>query len=524
MSYCLPDGKFIFKNISFSISPKSKCALVGANGCGKSSLISMLAGKATSAEGDITLGNTPYIVPQHFGQYNELTVGEVLGISDKLSALHSILSGNYSEKDFEILGDDWTIEDNVRKALDSWDLTHINCDMQLGSLSGGEKTKVFLAGIELHNPRILIMDEPTNHLDESSRKMLYNFIDTFSGTLLAASHDITLLKHFSSILELSDKGIRRYPMSFDEYRELADNEKRALVENAECLKKELRKERNIARKVAERQQKQNSRGQRNSEKKCVARIALGNLKNQAENSTARLNGMHNDKIETLKGKIAEAISEISEIGRMAVDLSSSDIHNGKILIEAKSLNLTFTDKGYLWPENINLTIRSGDRIRVTGRNGSGKSSLMRIIMGDLAPACGTIYRSDNLKCLYLDQEYSLIDNNATVAQQIQRFNRNSLQEHELNIRLSRFLFPESCWDKLCKTLSGGEKMRLSLCCLMVADNAPDIIIADEPTNNLDLFNMEVLTDTLYNYSGTLIIISHDSDFANQLSLTTHIDL
>lgn len=149
---------------------------------------------------------------------------------------------------------------------------------------------------------------------------------------------------------------------------------------------------------------------------------------------------------------------------------------------------------------------------------------MRIIMGNLLPSDGSIYRADNLKCVYLDQEYSLIDNNMTIAEQVQRFNRHSLPEHELNIRLNRFLFPASSWHKPCSALSGGEKMRLSLCCLMVADSTPDIIIADEPTNNLDLFNQEVLTETLEKYTGTLIVISHDSYFVKQLSLTSRIKL
>lgn len=169
-------------------------------------------------------------------------------------------------------------------------------------------------------------------------------------------------------------------------------------------------------------------------------------------------------------------------------------------------------------------IRSGDRVRVTGGNGTGKSTLMRIVMGDMLPSCGEIYRADDLKCVYLDQEYSIIDNSLSVAEQIQRFNRHSLPEHELNIRLNRFLFPKSSWRKSCSALSGGEKMRLSLCCLMVADSSPDMIIADEPTNNLDIFNQEVLTDTLEKYAGTLIVISHDSYFVDRLSLNAQINL
>ncbi|WP_353655995.1 ATP-binding cassette domain-containing protein [Muribaculum intestinale] len=129
-----------------------------------------------------------------------------------------------------------------------------------------------------------------------------------------------------------------------------------------------------------------------------------------------------------------------------------------------------------------------------------------------------------MRYVYLDQEYSLIDNELSVYGQLQRFNRHALPEHELKIRLNRFLFAKQAYDKQCVALSGGEKMRLSLCCLMVSDSTPDIIIADEPTNNLDLYNIETLTNMLNKYSGTLIVISHDSEFAQRLSLSKEIIL
>ena len=474
LSYVLQDGTSIINHISFAISSKTKCALVGANGCGKSSLINLIYGNLAPSEGDVSLGDTPYLVPQHYGQYNDFTVGQVLGVNDKLIALESILSGDSSDAAFETLGDDWTIGEDVRDSLDIWGLENVMPDTAFRCLSGGEKTKVFLAGISLHNPRIVLMDEPTNHLDEEARGILYDFIDRYNGTLLVVSHDRVLLERFSAILE--------------------------------------------------QQQKQDSRGRRHSEQKRVARISMGNLKNQAENSTARLSGIHRDRIGSLSKRVAEATSMVIDPDRMAVDFSSSQTHYGKILIEARGLNHSYAGNGNIWPCGLDFVIRSGDRVRVTGGNGLGKSTLMRIIMGNLAPSCGNVYRADGLKCVYLDQEYSLIDNDLTISQQIQRFNSNSLPEHELNIRLNRFLFPASSWRKPCSALSGGEKMRLSLCCLMVADSAPDIIIADEPTNNLDMFNQEVLTDTLDKYSGTLVVISHDSWFVNELSLTAQISL
>ena len=524
LSYVLPDGISVFSNISFAIVSRSKCALVGVNGCGKSSLLNILAGQIKPTEGEMSFGDIPYLVPQHYGQFNHMTVGEVLGVSDKIEALQVILSGDSSESCFDILRDDWSIEDRVRVALDSWGLYDVRCDFQFKGLSGGEKTKVFLAGIMLHNPRIVLMDEPTNHLDDDSRCVLYEFMDNFNGTMLVVSHDVKLLNRFSKIYELSEKGMRMYPMRFDEYRESVAAENISLAEHVDCLRKELRKQKLIARETAERQQRQNSRGRSHSEKKCVARISMGNLKNQAEKSTAKSAYIQCNKIDSLTERIADASSRINDVGRMAVDFSSPDVHVGKIMIEAHGIDFAYPGENGLWEKRLDFIVRSGDRICVTGRNGSGKSTLMKIIKGELAPTIGSVYRADNLRCVYLDQEYSLIDNNITISEQIQNFNRHSLPEHELNIRLNRFLFSESSWNKPCAVLSGGEKMRLSLCCLMVADDTPDMIIADEPTNNLDLYNIEVLSSVLRMYSGTLIVISHDVAFSNRLMLSQKIIL
>lgn len=488
LCHIFPDGTSIFSDVSFSIEAKSKCALVGANGCGKSLLMSILSGREKPAGGEVFLGDSPYLVPQHFAQFNSMTVAEVLRVKDKIEALNAILSGDAEETDFSILDDDWSIEERVRSALEVWGLTHVSLDTCMSSLSGGEKTKVFLAGIMIHNPQIILMDEPSNHLDEETRTKLYDFIDTVQSTVLVVSHDVMLLNRFFVIYELSAKGICRYTMRFDEYRAYIENENRVQTENVDRLRKDLRKEKLIAREATARQQKHNSRGQRHTEKKCVARIAMGNMKNRAENSTAKLTGMHQAKIDRLTESVAEASSMIYDISRMKVDLSSSDAHTGKVQIEMQGVNFAYSGKCDLWASPLDFVVRSGDRIRVIGGNGSGKSTLMKIIMGHESPSRGRVLSSDDLRCLYLDQEYSLIDNGVTVSEQIQIYNRNSLPEHELNIRLNRFLFPKSTWGKSCAVLSGGEKMRLSLCCLMVSENAPDIIIADEPTNNLDLYN------------------------------------
>lgn len=171
---------------------------------------------------------------------------------------------------------------------------------------------------------------------------------------------------------------------------------------------------------------------------------------------------------------------------------------------------------------VNLLIKSGERIAIKGSNGSGKTTLIKLILGDLEPSQGEFYRAFNGR-VYIDQDYSLINNDLTVFQQASAFN-SGLQEHEIKIRLNWFLFSKEFWDKKCGDLSGGEKMRLMLCCLTIAHKAPDLIILDEPTNNLDIQNIKILTVAVDDYQGTLIVVSHDEYFLGEINVTRLIEL
>ena len=143
--------------------------------------------------------------------------------------------------------------------------------------------------------------------------------------------------------------------------------------------------------------------------------------------------------------------------------------------------------------------------------------MLRLITGELTPTGGTIERAD-FTYVYLDQEYSLIQNEYTVSEQAEAFNLRHLPEHEIKIILNRYLFPASEWDKSCRKLSGGEKMRLAFCCLMISNNTPDMFILDEPTNNLDIQSIEIITATIKNYAGTVIAISHDNYFIQEIGV------
>src|SRR5690606_16399213 len=164
-----------------------------------------------------------------------------------------------------------------------------------------------------------------------------------------------------------------------------------------------------------------------------------------------------------------------------------------------------------------------ERIALKGQNGSGKTTLIKLISGNLEPQTGSVYRAEN-KSVYIDQDYSLLDNTRKVYEQAQQFNNSAWEEHEIKIRLNRFLFTKEDWSKSCNALSGGERMRLMLCCLTIDRKSPDIIIFDEPTNNLDMQNVKILTTAINEYRGTIIVVSHDEFFLEQINVERTIEL
>lgn len=522
LTYMHPDKDVLFCNVSFSISKGEKIALIGNNGSGKSTLMQLINKELFPSEGQIVCAETPYYIPQHFGQFNHLTVAEALHIESKLQALHSILGGDASVANFTVLADDWGIEERAVAALAEWGLEEMPLSHPMHLLSGGEKTKVFLAGMEIHAPAFILMDEPTNHLDDRSREQLYRFITGTSAGVLVVSHDRTLLNLLNVTYELTSKGVIYYAGNYDFYKEQKELMVEALQSRLEVKEKELRKARKLAREVAERQQKHDVRGEKSNLKKGVGKMAMNTFRDQAEKATTRLSDVHSEKIQSITESATDIRKALPDIKAMKIDFNSSSLHSGKTLISAKGINYGYDGK-LLWASPLSFIIKSGERIHLKGGNGSGKTTLLRLITDDFIPMEGELTKADNLTFVYLDQEYSLIRNERSVLEQLSHFN-SKLYDHELKTILNRFLFPVSTWDKKCSCLSGGEKMKLSLCCLMVSAQTPDIFIVDEPTNNIDITNMEILTTTLKDYRGTLLVVSHDTYFVKQVGVDKAIEL
>ncbi len=224
----------------------------------------------------------------------------------------------------------------------------------------------------------------------------------------------------------------------------------------------------------ERQQKLDARGKRKQEKAGVARIMMNTLRNSAENSTSKIKGAHAEKIDGISEELQALRNELPDVDKMRFGFDNTALHKGKILFTATGINHAYNGK-LLWGNNLDIEITSGERIVIKGLNGSGKSTLIKIILGELEPTAGAFHRAEQ-NHVYIDQDYSLINNTCNVYEQAMQYNKTALQEHEIKIRLNRFLFTKEDWDKPCSALSGGERMRLIICCLIIGNQAPDIIV------------------------------------------------
>lgn len=522
VAYAHPNKDVLFSNIQFNIGHQQKVALIGNNGAGKSTLLRIMAGILPASEGNVVTSAKPYYMPQIFGQFNHLTVAEALQVAEKLRALQEILAGNVTDAHLNILDDDWAIEERAREALDQWGLAALSFDQSLATLSGGQKTKVFLAGISIHQPEIILLDEPSNHLDIQARTQLYQLITNSRSTIVVVSHDRSLLNLTDTVFELSKQGITQYGGNYDFYLEQKQLEAGALEQDLKNKEKALRKAKEVERETIERQQRLDARGKKKQEKAGLPTISMNTLRNNAEKSTARIKSVHEEKIGNIAQELQELRKALPDKDKMKIGFDHSTLHKGKILVAAKQINLQY-DAHPLWREPLSFQINSGERIAITGANGSGKTSLLKLILGQLEPASGAISRALN-KTLYVDQDYSLIDDRLKVYEQAAQFNQTGLQEHEIKIRLTRFLFTQDYWDKSCSALSGGEKMRLMLCCLTISGASPDLIVLDEPTNNLDIQNIDILTNAVNEYEGSLLVVSHDAYFLREIKVERTIAL
>jgi ATPase subunit of ABC transporter with duplicated ATPase domains len=522
LGYRLPDGRFLFNHLTFSFSAV-RTGLVGANGIGKTTLLEVLVGAREHAVGSLNRSGRVSYLPQSVSFDPSATVADAINVADRIAALERIERGEGPLRDFDLVADRWDLRERAEQVFAKLGVSQIALDRLVSSLSGGELTRVRIAGLLLEEPDFLILDEPTNHLDLSAREFVYDLIESWKKGLIVVSHDRRLLSLVDQIVELNANGVKLYGGDYDFYRQRRGIERDAAEQTLQSAEQQLKEAKAIAQRARERQQRRQSSGARNAFKRNLPSIAVGNLRRAAENTAARLKDRHGQKVDHAKREVEGARKNLPIELQITVDLDRSKVPANKRMIELVEVNYHYPGaERPLWDTPLSLEIIGPERVWLKGPNGAGKSTLIDLICDRKNPTSGVV-RIGAERIGLLDQRVSVLDDSLTVLENLKRA-APSRPEHELRTLLGRFLFIRDDAFKTASVLSGGERMRVGLACLLGADRSPELLVADEPTNNLDLPSIEEIVSALKRFRGALIVVSHDTTFIEEIGIEKAIEI
>ncbi|MGP3926757.1 ABC-F family ATP-binding cassette domain-containing protein [Streptomyces sp. 8N616] len=515
LAFAWPDGSAVFEDFDLSVGP-GRTGLIGLNGSGKSTLLRLMAGELTPAAGSVRIAGEAGYLPQNLVLDTALRVDEALGIARTRAALHAIEGGDVSEEHFATVGDDWDVEERARATLDQLGLGSIDLDRTLGEVSGGESVLLRLAALLLRRPDVLLLDEPTNNLDLEARRRLYDAVASWSGVMIVVSHDRELLELADQIADLRGGDVRWYGGNFSAYEEALAVEQEAAERMVRVAEADVRRQK---RELADAQVKLARRvryGQKMYDTKREPRAVMKMRKRTAQESAGKHRIMHAERLEEAKGRLDEAVGAVRDDDEIRIDLPHTAVPAGRAVLTLRNLELR-----HGIARVPGFEIRGPERVALIGRNGSGKSTLLRTVAGELDPAGGEAVAHVPLRCL--PQRLDVLDDGLTVAENVARF-APSATNNRIRARLARFLFRGARADQPAGTLSGGERFRATLAALMLAEPAPQLLMLDEPTNNLDMASVRQLTAALDSYEGALLVASHDVPFLRGIGITRWVRL
>lgn len=498
--------KTVLSNISLQIQERDRIGLVGVNGAGKSTLLQIIAGEMSYDGGDIFKSKETSIgyLAQNSGLQTDNTIwGEMLEVfAPLLEAEQELRSMEAAMADPALLADEKAYEDmmhryavrsewfrehggygmeaRIRGVLHGMGFGDFAPDTRINTLSGGQKTRLALAKLLLQEPDLLLLDEPTNHLDIPTLTWLEDYLRSYPGAIVVVSHDRYFLDALVNVIyEIERHQSKRYSGNYSKFVETKAAEYEIQMKQYDKQQEEIARMEDFVR--------------RNIARASTTRRAQGRRK-----ALERM-----ERLEKPQGELKRAVFSFV-VERMT----------GKDVLEAEGLSLSY-DGGTTWLfRNVSLKLSRGERVALIGPNGIGKSSLLKVLVGQQRPPAGFVRWGTNVQIGYYDQEQSGLNPNHTVLEEVWNAYPH-LEEARIRTVLGNFLFSGEDVFKKIAALSGGEKARVSLAKLML-QNA-NVLILDEPTNHLDLFSKEVLESALIDYEGTLLFISHDRYFLNKMA-------
>ncbi|MCQ4163988.1 ATP-binding cassette domain-containing protein [Tahibacter harae] len=517
-AFVLPDGRTLFSAIDLELDQR-RTALIGRNGVGKSVLAQLLCGRLEPTAGRCRRNGRVHYLAQQIVPPAEATVAQVAGVAPVLAALARIEAGSTAAADFDRVGEHWDMRQRLEAVLREHDLGHLAAEQPAHSLSGGELTRVALAGAWLSEADFLVLDEPSNHLDRAQRELLQRRLREWPRGLLLVSHDRELLRTMQRIVELSAAGLHDYGGGYDFHVARRAGERGQAAQELARARLERRRGEAELREQRERQQRRQSRGQREGRQANQAPILLGLQKQRSEQSAGRLDQQQTARREALAAQVSAAAQRVEPEQDIVVFAPAAAAAAAPR--RAAVLDQVILPYGLAAGRPLDLVIAGGQRIGLTGANGSGKSTLLKVLCAALAPPGGQC--ALHVPVAYLGQRLELLDAQQALLPQLLALQARA-NEAELRSRLALLGLDSAAVACPAGQLSGGERLKAALACALYRDQPAGLLLLDEPSNHLDLSSLQALEQMLRQYHGALVVVSHDAAFLAQLGLDTRLEI
>ena len=444
-------------------------------------------------------------------------VADLLGVTGALARLARLEAGEGSDDDFADA--DWTLPARLDEALAEVGLAGLETGRGADTLSGGQLTRLSLAALIVEAADVVLLDEPTNNLDAEARALVAGFLRRWKGGAVVVSHDRSLLREMDRIVELSGLGARIYGGGWDLYAERRAQEREAAERELAVAERDAARVDREVQRAREKKSRRDAAGARYAASGSAPKILLGGMKRRAEESAGKADRLAERQREDASASLVEAAANLERVRALAFDLPSSGLAEGKTVLVFEEVGFGYGEASIL--SEASLRIVGPERLAVTGPNGSGKTTLIRLAAGQLEPTAGRIVRG--ARSVLLDQRTAILEDGETILEAFRRINPEATA-NAAHAALARFLFRNAAAHQVVGSLSGGERLRAALACVLSGAEPPQLLILDEPTNHLDLSSIEAVEQALAGYDGALLVVSHDPDFLGAIGIEREISL